>query len=216
MWRGTAVGLSTVAFWLPGAPVWRPRAVMLAVLMGHAVLLLLFWQARLQPATSSEARRALAVRLVASVQPPRPRRAPAGAPHSPGPPANVSPLAPPDFTVAATTAAGPGADAVPAGTPGTPPSPARAASGSAPLDLRPRAEVLRGALANPATTDPRSNTPRPTVEERIAMALNPELCVKLERDAQGVVTRRMGRMVGTLTHLQATLGVGAMSVSTCQ
>jgi hypothetical protein len=211
--------LSAAALWRAGAPVQRRRAVLLAVLMGHAVLLLLCWQARLQPAAVNEARRALALQLVTPAQPPRPRRAPAGAPHPLGLPANVPPLAPPDFTVAVTTAVGPGAVAAPSGAPSTPgmaAAPARPASGGTPLELRPRAEVLRGALANPAASDPRSNTPWPTVEERIAMGLNPELCVKLERDAQGVVTRRMGRMVGTLTHLQATLGVGAMSVSTCQ
>lgn len=189
---------------------------MLAVLMGHAVLLLLFWQESLRPAASSEVRRALALRLVSPSQPPRLRRVQAEAPSWPGLPSNVPPVAPPDFAVASTAATGPGADVAPAGTPGAAPSPARPASGGAPLDLRPRAEVLRGALANPATTDPRSNTPRPTVEERIAMGLDPDLCVKLERDAQGVVTRRMGRMARTLTHLQASQGVGAKDVRTCQ
>jgi hypothetical protein len=95
-------------------------------------------------------------------------------------------------------------------------SPAPPASGARALNLKPSAEVLRGALANPATSDPRSNSPKPTFEERIAMGLDPDLCVKLERDADGVVRRRMGRMARTLTHLQATQGAGAKDVRTCE
>lgn len=189
---------------------------MLVVLMGHAGLLLLLWQGRLWPATSGDTRRALVLRWVAPVPPPTPRRVSTEVPPWPGVPVLTRPIAPPDFAVALPAPAGPGGDAAPAGSAAAAPAPALAASVGGALDLRPRADVLRGALANPATTDPRSNTPRPTFEERIAMGLDPDLCVKYERDAQGNVTRRMGRMARTLTHLQATQGVGAKDVRSCQ
>lgn len=108
-----------------------------------------------------------------------------------------------------------------AGAPGAPLGDAPGLSGMAALgvrglDLKPSVEILRGALANPATTDPRSNSPKPTFEERIAMGLDPNLCVKLERDPEGHVRRRMGRLVEALSLLQASQGVGAKGATVCE
>ena len=128
-------------------------------------------------------------------------------------PAGFSPrraLAPP--VAAATGIAAVGTEA----SPGAAPSPGEPASSSGALNLKPSPEILRGALANPATTDPRSNSPKPTFEERIAMGLDPSLCVKLERDAEGVVRRRMGRLVNATSLLQASHGVGAQGLLVCE
>lgn len=176
------------------------------------------WETRRPPA-ASEARRAVVLRLVPPAAAPRERAARVEARQpvlsSPG----LRLILPPDLAAPSTGDGPPPAGEV--GAPGTAAvgaalSPGSAASGAGALNLRPRIEILRGALANPATTDPRSNSPRPTFEERIAMGLDPDLCVKLERDADGVVRRRMGRMARTLTHLQSTQGVGAKDVRTCE
>ncbi|MFG6430475.1 hypothetical protein [Roseateles sp. LYH14W] len=187
--------------------------MILAVLMAHAAVLLLLWQGRRSPVGGAEASQALVLRLV---PPPSPRRTPVERPQAVVVPVEIRVIVPPEFVIATGAVASPDGATATVGAHGVVPSPAQPASSSGPLNLRPRIEVLRGALANPATTDPRSNSPRPTFEERIAMGLDPDLCVKLERDAQGLVTRRMGRMARTLTHLQATQGAGAKDVRTCQ
>jgi hypothetical protein len=192
----------------------RRRVVFLAVLMGHVALLLLLWQGRRSTAASAEARQVFVLRLVPPVRPPRPQPTQAQLSRPAASPVNIRLITPPDFVVAPGAVFSPDREAATAGVHAA--VAAQAASGGEALNLRPRIDVLRGALANPATTDPRSNSPRPTFEERIAMGLDPDLCVKLERDAQGVVTRRMGRMARVLSHLQATQGAGAKDVRTCQ
>lgn len=175
--------------------------------MGHAVLLWMLCETRRVPSVAGEARQSLALRVVPPAPRPRSERVQTAAP-----PAR-RPMAVPEFVVGADDrpALAGGSEAS-----GVVTSPGPPASGGGALNLQPSAEVLRGALANPATSDPRSNSPKPTFEERIAMGLDPDLCVKLERDADGVVRRRMGRMARTLTHLQATQGVGAKDVRTCE
>ncbi|MFT7771827.1 hypothetical protein [Roseateles sp.] len=187
-----------------------------AVLLGHAALLLLAWQARRLPASPGNMRHAMELRVVPPALRPRERVArPETAPPAVAPVALTLILPPALPSVAEMVAAGdavsPGASVgVAAGSPGL------AASGGRGLDLKPSAEILRGALANPATTDPRSNSPKPTFEERIAMGLDPSLCVKLERDPEGHVRRRMGRLVDALSLLQASQGVGAKGVKVCE
>lgn len=187
--------------------------VVWAVLLGHAALWMLVLQSRRPPAGAVEARRSLVLQLLPSPRPPRVEaRQPVAAP------AGFSPrraLAPP--VAAATDIVAVGTEASPsAAAAGAAPSPGAPASSSGALNLKPGPDILRGALANPATTDPRSNSPKPTFEERIAMGLDPSLCVKLERDAEGVVRRRMGRLVNATSLLQASHGVGAQGLLVCE
>jgi hypothetical protein len=85
-----------------------------------------------------------------------------------------------------------------------------------PLQLRPSREVLRGALANPATSDPRANSPRPTANERMAMAFDPTLCVLEERLPDGSVHRRWGRMARVMSAIEARTGHQGMDTYSCQ
>ncbi len=194
----------------------RRQVAVGAVLLGHAALLLLAWQARQLPAGRSDARHALELRLLRPMLRPRERWARVEASPPAAAPVALTLILPPALPdveegLGASSAATPGGSVGSvAGAPGL------AASGARGLDLKPSAEVLRGALVNPATTDPRSNSPKPTFEERIAMGLDPNLCVMLERDPDGRVRRRMGRLVDALTLLQATHGVGAKSMKVCE
>ncbi|MCA6215864.1 hypothetical protein KGA65_04815 [Ideonella sp. B7] len=87
----------------------------------------------------------------------------------------------------------------------------RSASG---LALTPEDKVMQGTPKNPALTDPRSNTPKPTFEERFAIGMNPDLCVKVERLPDGSTRRSLVQRVRVPT-LAATRGVGAASVGVC-
>ncbi len=94
--------------------------------------------------------------------------------------------------------------------------PSAAGTASAPLDLRPSKEVLRGALAHPGTQDPRANTPRPSAEERMAMAIDPRLCVKAERHPDGSVTRSMSRLTRKPSSIEANTGHRGLDVWVCE
>lgn len=195
----------------------RRQMAVFVVLVGHAALWMLVLHERRLPAGGSEARRSLVLHLVPPPRPPRERaaRVEARQPASTSAAASVRQLpvlpATPDADGASAGGVG-----EPVAAAGSALSPGAAASAPGALNLRPSSEALRGALANAATTDPRSNSPRPTFEERIAMGLDPNLCVKLERDADGFVRRRMGRLVNATSVLQATHGVGAKSVQVCE
>jgi hypothetical protein len=121
--------------------------------------------------------------------------------------ATPAPLSPGESAEADATAAQPavGAGAAPAGAPA-----------AAPLVLRPSREVLRGALANPATQDPRANSPRPTAEERMAMAIDNQLCVREERLPDGSVRRWMGRLKRTASAIEARTGHKGIDVGVCE
>lgn len=207
--------------WSGGVPR-RRQVACCAVIAGHAALLLLAWQARRLPAGTAQARPSLMVQLL----PPRPehRRRPEAAPVSslaalPRLPNLPLPALPSlSSEPAVTTVPAVGGDAVASDRSGAVGAavPGAAASGPRSLDLRPSADVLRGALVNPATVDPRSNSPKPTFEERIAMGLDPTLCVKLERDPDGTVRRRMGKLGRAQSLLQSTHGVGAQGLLVCE
>ncbi len=87
---------------------------------------------------------------------------------------------------------------------------------AAPLVLKPSREVLRGALAHPATQDPRANSPRPSAEERMAMAIDPQLCVREERMPDGSVRRWMGRLKRAASAIEARTGHRGIDVSVCE
>lgn len=81
--------------------------------------------------------------------------------------------------------------------------------------MKPGREVLRGSLANPATQDPRTNTPRPSVEEKIALGLNPDLCLKEERMADGTFRRYLAKRQVVPTAAQAYTGVRTERIAVC-
>lgn len=206
-----------VAGWAGRGGRRRPLTVC-AVVAGHAALMLVIWQARRLPVGGSELRPSVVLQLL----PLRATGPQAARPFPPAVPAPGTRLAVPSVTAPVLLPGVPAGEAVapdPAAAPGLPAgatTPGGAASGPQVLDLRPSRELLRGALVNPATLDPRSNSPKPTFEERLAMGLDPSLCVKLERDPDGTVRRRMGRLGRAQTLLQSTQGVGAMGASVCE
>lgn len=95
-------------------------------------------------------------------------------------------------------------------------SPGTAASAPIGLALKPSRAVLRGALANLATSDPRSNSPKPTFEEKIAMGLDATLCLKQERLPDGSVRRRLVHLSDGQTTLSATAGMKTGTIRVCE
>ncbi|MDY0748957.1 hypothetical protein SNE35_30950 [Paucibacter sp. R3-3] len=95
-------------------------------------------------------------------------------------------------------------------------APGPAASAPTGLSLKPSREVMRGALANLATSDPRSNTPKPTFEEKIAMGLDDTLCLKQERMPDGSVRRRLIHRSAGQTTLSATAGTKTGTILVCE
>lgn len=90
-------------------------------------------------------------------------------------------------------------------------------SGSvSPLRLKPSQAALHGAFVHPATTDPRSNSPRATADERLAMAFDATLCVLEERLPDGTVRRAYGRRVDAAPSIQREQGVPGKKISVCR
>lgn len=83
------------------------------------------------------------------------------------------------------------------------------------LVLTPERKVLLGTDNNPALSDLRSNTPKPTFEERIAMAMDPALCLKVERIADGSIRRSLVRGLLVAPPSQATHGHKSPAVRVC-
>lgn len=191
------------------------------MLAGHLAVLLVAWEMKTASPRDAEARRTIMLRLIPVTKPPRVARAeatrqevaalPRRARDQPADREDVrSVLAP--VAAAPTAAAEAGTAGQGSGISSAPPGWAA----SAPLALKPGREVLLGSLANPAVNDPRSNSPKPTFEERIAMGLDPELCLKMERLPDGSVRRTMSRLVQAQTTLQNTHGVGARGTRVCE
>jgi len=194
----------------------RRRAVAAsAVCLGHVLLLLAVWQSRQGATGEVEARRSVLILLPvmrsdrAAATPARliPPRRPVELPGMAS-----EPVTPVETSAGAAPAGGsaePGQGATGVAMPGL------AASGPAALVLKPQRDVMLGALSNPAVNDPRSNSPKPTFEERIAMGLDPELCVKLERLPDGSIRRSMGRMAQAQSAIQNTYGTGPHGIKVC-
>jgi hypothetical protein len=207
----------------PARPSGRRVFAVSAVLLGHLAILLLVWQWKLGAGHKDNARRAIPIRLIplgvlglptrtddAPVRARPPLRLQRVAAPQPAPqPALSEPVSAtsPSGATGGAQALG-GQDAAVAAAPGM--------AASAPLALTPNRGVLLGALSNPAIDDPRSNTPKPTFEERIAMALDPELCIKLERLPDGTVRRRMSRLVNAQSAIQNSHGTGPHGIKVCQ
>ncbi len=105
-----------------------------------------------------------------------------------------------------------GLDGAPSGAAGPAMSGLTNASG---LALTPGREVLRGSMANPAVSDPRSNSPRPTFEERFAMGLDPTLCLKEERLPDGTIRRSLKHAGQAQSTMSATHGARTAAVRVC-
>lgn len=144
---------------------WIARGLVAAL---HLALLAALWQHRPPLLDEPTARRITTVRLIAAPPPaPRPATAtPAATPRTdpPAPP----PLAPLPFTTESPTAAA--AAAPPPTAPAPAPSPAEPPRMTLRLTLPPGYAASAAAARNPALSDPRSNRPRPTLEDRIADA----------------------------------------------
>jgi len=203
----------------PVRPSGRRVFAVSAVLLGHLVALLLVWQWKLGVGQKDTARRSIPIRLIPLGVPGSPRRTD-DAPVRARPPQRLQVVAAPQPALS---------EPVPATSPSGAPGNAQAQGGqdaaaaaapgmaaSAPLALTPNRGVLLGALSNPAVDDPRSNTPKPTFEERIAMGLDPGLCIKLERLPDGTVRRRMSRLVNAQSAIQNSHGTGPHGIKVCQ
>lgn len=209
-----------------------------AAALAHLLLLLLAWKPTplLESWESDPARRSTTLRLLTPTVPSRPSPAPASALAPPPPvlaslptglrtqitlmmdPADWGSTPSPSPTSASS---GPRSSADSAqsfgtvGLDGAAAVPQGPASGPQRLAMKPGAEVLRGSLANPATQDPRTNTPRPSVEEKIALGLNPDLCLKEERMADGSVRRYLAKRQVVPTAAQAYTNVRTERIAVC-
>ncbi|MBW8847778.1 MAG: hypothetical protein JF607_22680, partial [Burkholderiales bacterium] len=142
---------------------WVVRGLVAAL---HAALLALLWLHKPARLDNGRDQRVTTVRLVQ----PRPQRLPPPAaplltaPNTPAP--ALSPILPPAFTIEnAPAAANPAPPAAPPGI-----APAEPPRTTLRLTLPPGYAASSAVARNPALSDPRSNTPRPTLEDRIADA----------------------------------------------
>lgn len=205
-----------------------------AAALAHLLLLLLAWNLKppLESRPSDPTRRSSTLRLLPPTSPSRDPQAPSSA-SLPPPAAAALPsglrtqvsfmMDPADWTspaaAPAATSARSSADSVQSfgtvGLDGAAAVPEGPASGPQRLAMKPGREVLRGSLANPATQDPRTNTPRPSVEEKIALGLNPDLCLKEERMADGTVRRFLAKRKVVPTAAQAYTNVRTERIQVC-
>lgn len=145
---------------------WAARAVVVAL---HAALLAALWLHRPQGLANDSERRSATVRLIQPERRVPPLVDDINGITRPPRPAPVPLISPPAYTTEAD---------MPAGI--TPPAAAPRAPGAAPagepprttlrLTLPPGYAASSAAARNPALSDPRSNTPRATLEDRIADA----------------------------------------------
>lgn len=147
---------------------WAARILVVAL---HAALLAALWLHRPRSLEPDPARRITTVRLILPqlrVPPPpadgaiRPAPSPATRPAIAPQPFTIDAAAPPDASAAA-----PAAPVTPAAAAAATPEPPRT---TLRLTLPPGYAASSAAARNPALSDPRSNTPRLTLEDRIADA----------------------------------------------
>ena len=147
---------------------WLARALVVAL---HLALLAVLLTQRSPPSNDASERRSVSMRIIL---PPPPRSVPTPPRATPArsvpPPRAPATTAPPPIPMADA----PPAVALPTPAPPTTP-PGTVPAGEPPrtalrLTLPPGYAASSAAARNPALTDPRSNTPRPTLEDRIADA----------------------------------------------
>lgn len=137
---------------------WAARAVVIAL---HAALLLALWQHRPQGLAPAGERQSASVRLIRPERPMPPRIEGITVPAQPAGPTPTPQIAPPGYVTEADAPAG---TVQPAAPPTTEPP-----RTTLRLTLPP-GYAASAAQRNPALSDPRSNTGRPTLEDRIADA----------------------------------------------
>lgn len=159
-----------------------------AVVGLHLGLALLLWQHRPPAPHASDERRLVTLRLLPPDRPPAPARP------APSPPLLRAPLLP-----AITPVPAPKEEAPPATTAPAPPAamdvppPAEPARTTLRLTLPPGYAASSAAARNPALSDPRSNTARPSFEERIAEATGGEgAWVEEPKDNHSLVVGALG------------------------
>lgn len=146
---------------LGGAPRWPARIVVVAL---HLALFALLLQHRPPPLPGPDGRRTVTLRLLPLPQrPPQPAAAPAR-------PLTPLPVLPLPSAVPAPALPETASNAEPAPAPATPPPLAEPPRTTLRLTLPPGYAASSAAARNPALSDPRSNTARPTLEDRIGDA----------------------------------------------
>lgn len=85
----------------------------------------------------------------------------------------------------------------------------------APLRLAPSREAIQGAFANPAAVDPRANSPKPNSMERMAMAIDRDLCLLVDRAPDGSDRRRWGRYTEMAPAITEQTGLKGKPVRVC-
>ncbi|MFG6486926.1 hypothetical protein ACG04R_09605 [Roseateles sp. BYS78W] len=141
---------------------WPARAFVVAL---HAAALVALWLHRAPPMTDAGERRAVSMRIIVPVQPRKPTRV------TPAPTAAVRPSLPtPQAATAPAAATEPAPPAVIHVVPPAEARPAEPPRTALRLTLPPGYAASSAAARNPALSDPRSNTPKPTLEDRIADA----------------------------------------------
>ncbi len=198
----------------------------------HVALVLIAWQMKLATPRGNEPPRSITIRLIPE-KPVRRERAQAAAAAMPPTNRAASPIKPitaissivvPPLPLPTETDNAPTAGAA-SPAPGTShvgldggaaAGPGYAASGPRGLALTPGRAVMQGSLANPAVNDPRSNSPRPTFEERFAMGLDPTLCLKWERLPDGTTRRALIHRKEAQSTMSATHGGRTKPVMVCE
>lgn len=84
-----------------------------------------------------------------------------------------------------------------------------------PLRLRPSREAIQGSFANPAVVDPRANSPKPNSMERMAMAIDRDLCLLVDRAPDGSDRKRWGRYTEVVPAITEQTGLKGKAVRVC-
>jgi hypothetical protein len=142
---------------------WIARGLVVGL---HVALLAALWLHQPARRDDTRDRRLTTVRLLQ----PKPRRTPPPASQAIAPPRTQAPALPDVAPPAFTTEPAPTAINSPAPPPSSEAPPAEPPRTALRLTLPPGYAASSAAARNPALSDPRSNTPRPTLEDRIADA----------------------------------------------
>ncbi len=148
---------------------WLARVLVVAL---HLALLAVLLQQQAPLAPDTGERRSVSMRIILPT-PPRPQPLPrSAAPErsAPRPPAAPAPQPAATADTPATTTPLPTSPAPPAAPAAPPPSGAEQPRTALRLTLPPGYAASSAAARNPALSDPRSNTPKPTLEDKIADA----------------------------------------------
>ncbi len=200
----------------PRAGLSRRRAAAASAVLGaHVLVLFAIWEMKVAAAPQArDAVRDITLRLLSKPVEPRMRER-VDPPLQPALP-RITLLPPPQMTEGLAPPVVQGTSSIGLDGTASAAAPGLPASGPRGLNLTPSRDVLRGALANPATSDPRSNSPVPTFEERIAMGLDPDLCLLTERMPDGSTRRRLTKYKRVQSTMSAVHAQGQGSARICE